>query len=263
MNRDIRFAKERPSQQSAESFALAGHFYAVGVGPGDSDLLTLRAARLIESADVILAPQSQKSTHSLALNAAKPFLSGQELVVTRYPMQRDSSATQAHWRKIAEDVARRCSDGQAVVQITLGDPLVFATSSCLTEALADKLNPEQIHLVPGISAFQLVASCFQRPLALQEDRLLIMSATDLEAVEQALDQCETLVLFKAAGNLPALLELLRKHDLLQRASLVSAGGQGKQELQIADLSRWEPNELGYMTTMIIHLGQRPWQEQSS
>ena len=238
----------------------SGHFYAVGVGPGDPDLLTLRAARLIKDADVILAPQSKKSKTSLALQAIAPLLVDQEVVVSQYPMVRNNGKTRERWGLLAEDVSDRCRRGQSVVQVTLGDPLIFATSSYLLEALADQMPAEKLHVEPGISAFQMTASCFNDALTLQEDRLLLMSATDLQAVEKALEQCETLVLFKAAGDLPGLMELLEKHNLLHRSKLVSAGGQGEHEVRVADLSRWQRLELGYMTTMIIHIGKRSWQE---
>lgn len=238
----------------------AGHFYAVGVGPGDPDLLTLRAARLIKDADVILAPQSKKSKTSLALQAIAPLVGDQEVVISQYPMTRDNSKTRERWGLLADDVSDRCRRGQSVVQVTLGDPLIFATSSYLMEALAEQMPTEKLHVEPGISAFQMTASCFNDALTLQEDRLLLMSATDLLAVENALEQCETLVLFKAAGDLPGLLTLLERHNLLHRAKLVSAGGQGEHEVRVADLSRWQRLDLGYMTTMIIHIGKRGWNE---
>lgn len=90
--------------------------------------------------------------------------------------------------------------------------------------------------------------------------MMLMSATDLVAVEQALEQCETLVLYKAGGCIQPLVELLGRRNLLSRASLVSCGEQGEHELQIADLSRWQVKPLGYMTTMIVRTGSRPWSE---
>lgn len=239
----------------------AGHFYAVGVGPGDPDLLTLRAARLIQDADVILAPQSKKSKSSLALRAVAPLLGDQKVIVSQYPMERDNDKTRERWQLLAAEVSDHCQRGQSVVQVTLGDPLIFATSSYLLEALAEQMPVEKLHVVPGISAFQMTASCFNKALTLQEDRLLLMSATDLAAVENALDQCETLVLFKAAGDLSGLMALLERHNLLHRAKLVSAGGQGEHEVRVTDLSCWQRLDLGYMTTMIIHIGKRGWREE--
>ncbi len=243
-------------KQTAEK----GHFYAVGVGPGDPDLVTLRAARLIESADVVITPQSNKSGQSIALRAVADFIDGQQVIVHQYPMTRENDKTRQRWLELAEQVRDLCSQGKSVVQITLGDPLIYATSSYLLEALATLMDKNKLHLAPGISAFQMAASRFGQALTLQEDRLLIMSAANLAAVEEALSHCETLVLFKAASYQDELLALLKKHDLLACASFVSAGGQGEHELVVEDLSRWEVKPLGYMTTMIIHLGKRSWQE---
>ncbi len=240
--------------------AQAGHFYAVGVGPGEPDLLTLRAARLIASADVIITPQSNRSGESIALRAVSDFVDQQQIIVNQYPMTRENDKTRSRWKELAEQAEALCREGKAVVQITLGDPLIYATSSYLLEALSETLDADRLHLVPGISAFQMVASHFGRPLTLQEDRLLIMSGADLDAVEDALDHCETLVLFKAASHFDDLYQLLKGKDLLAKACFVSAGGQGDHEKVVRDLSQWQPEDLGYMTTMIIHLGSRAWQE---
>lgn len=240
--------------------AQAGHFYAVGIGPGSPDLLTLRAARLVEQCDVILSPQARNSAKSLALEAVRPFLDQQEILVNNYPMERNDKKTRERWQLLAQDVAKRCAAGQSVVQVTLGDPLIFATSSYLLQGLAELMPADKLHVVPGISAFQTTASRFAEALTLQEDRLTLMSATNLDAVEEALDHCETLVLYKAGSCIEALMERLRQRNLLSCAKLVSCGEQGDHELVVDDLSQWKMTPLNYMTTMIIKIGNRPWQE---
>ncbi len=239
--------------------AQQGHFYAIGVGPGSSDMLTIRAARLLEQSDAVFAPQAQNSTRCLALEAARPYLDAAEVVVSSYPMRRDAAATGAHWGKLAQDIASRCAAGQVVAQITLGDPLIYATTSYLLAELTALMDSARLHIVPGISAFQISASRFGLPLTLQEDRLTLMTATDLDAVDQALDNCETLVLYKAGGNIDALLKLLQRRDLLAATRLVSCGEQGERELIIDDLSHWQKTELNYMTTVIVRSGHRRWQ----
>jgi precorrin-2/cobalt-factor-2 C20-methyltransferase len=237
-----------------------GHFYAVGIGPGSPDLLTLRAAHLVEQCDTVISPQAQGSAKSLALEAVRPFLDKQEIIVNNYPMVRNEQKTRKRWQLFAEDVAKRCVAGESVVQITLGDPLIFATSSYLLQSLAELMPTANIHVVPGISAFQTAASRLAETLTLQEDRLTLMSATDLDAVEKALGQCETLVLYKAGTCIEALMELLRRHNLLDRARLVSCCEQGDHELLVDDLSCWQVQPLNYMTTMIIKISSRFWQE---
>lgn len=242
--------------------AQPGHFYAVGIGPGSPDLLTVRAVKIIESADIILAPQAKGTNRSLALNAIEPYLHKQEVMCVNYPMQRNSDNTRERWNAVAGDVLEKVRLGKSVAMITIGDPLIFATTSYLLHGLADDIAKEHIHLIPGISAFQIGASRFHEPLTLQEDRLTLMSATDLNAVENALDHCETLVLYKAAGVIDKLLELLKKRNLLASSKLVSCAEQGEGELLVENLEGWTPDDLNYMTTMIIRVGNRNWNEKT-
>ena len=240
--------------------AQPGHFYAVGIGPGSPDLLTVRAVKIIESADIILSPQAQGANRSLALNAIAPYLQKQEVMTVNYPMRRNSDNTRERWNAVAGDVLEKLQQGKSVAMITIGDPLIFATTSYLLYGLSDSLPKEKIQLVPGISAFQIGASKFHDPLTLQEDRLTLMSATDLAAVENALAHCETLVLYKAAGVIEQLLDLLTKRGLLASTKLVSCAEQGDGELLVDSLDGWTPRELSYMTTLIVRVGKRDWRE---
>jgi precorrin-2/cobalt-factor-2 C20-methyltransferase len=240
--------------------AQSGHFYAVGVGPGCSDLLTLRAASIIASADIIITPQAKGSSHSLALEAVRPFINQQEIVHVNYPMSRNNELTKERWGKLAETVLDHCQQQQSVVQVTLGDPLIFATSSYLLAEVTGTLAADRIHIVPGISAFQTGACRFGEALTLQEDRLTLMSATDLGAVAEALDHCETLILYKAGGVIHDLLALLKQRELLGNSRLISCADQRDDELVLTSLEDWHPDKLNYMTTMIIHTGRRVWDE---
>lgn len=239
--------------------AQPGNFYAIGIGPGASDLLTIRAVNIIQSADIILSPQAEGSNRSLALAAIEPYLKNQQVNTINYQMKRDGQSTQDRWDAVAQQVLQDCRVGKSVAMITIGDPLIFATTSYLLQGLAEGMDKSRIQVVPGISAFQIAASRFHDALTLQEDRLLLMSATDLEAVETALVNCETLVLYKAGGVIGELLALLTKYDLRAAAQLVSCAEQGDEELVIEDLSNFAPDAMSYMTTMIIHCGRRNWQ----
>ncbi|MFW5856334.1 MAG: precorrin-2 C(20)-methyltransferase [Planctomycetota bacterium] len=241
--------------------AEAGAFYAVGVGPGDPDLVTLRAAALVHTADVLIAPRSARSDASMALaivEAHRPP-EGQELIDHVYPMTRDDASTRASWEGVADTAAAHCEAGRSVVQITLGDPLVYSTSSYLIPPLLERLGPERVRIVPGISAFQAAAVPFAEALTLQEDRMLVMTATDLDAVAEALDRCETLVLYKAGRHVEALADLLDARGLADRARLVCYAGQEDREYVTRDLRSAADGRHGYLATVIIHVGRRPWE----
>jgi precorrin-2/cobalt-factor-2 C20-methyltransferase len=246
------------TQTAAASAAMPGHFYAVGVGPGKPDLLTIRAARTIEAADRILAPRSERSEISLALKAVEPHLNAQHIDERVYPMTRDEAGTQAFWGDVARDAAAACEAGEAVVHITIGDPLIYATSSYLLASLTTRLPAERIHVVPGISAFQAAASRLHETLLLQEDRMGILTGADLDAVAAALDQNETVVLFKVSRNLDAIRDLLGKRGLLGAARLACYVEQDDRELLCTDLGDLDELPRGYMATLIVRTGSRAW-----
>lgn len=239
-----------------------GHFYAVGVGPGSPDLLTLRAARLIEDCDCLVAPKSNKSEQSLALGIVQAHVKDQEILEHVYPMVRDQEKTRASWASVADWAASRMKAGKSVVQITLGDPLIYSTSSYLLEALRERVEGETIHVVPGISAMQATACAFQEELTLQEDRLTLMPATDYKAVEQALDESECVVLYKVADNLDAIIELLERKNLLDRARLAFAVEQDRQEL-VVDLRKAKGSKLGYMSVIMIRTAKKAWMKEKA
>jgi precorrin-2/cobalt-factor-2 C20-methyltransferase len=237
--------------------AEPGHFYAVGVGPGAPDLLTLRAARLIEGCDTLIAPRSERSETSLALAIVREHLRDQEILEHIYPMTRDQARTRATWEAAADWAIVRLGAGKSVVQITLGDPLVYSTSSYLLQALRERIGPERIHVVAGISAAQAAAAAFQEDLALQEDRLTLMPATNLAAVAEALDHSETVVLYKVADHLDELISLLEQRGLLNHARLAFAVEQERERL-IPDLRAARGSRLGYMAVVLVRTRHRDW-----
>jgi precorrin-2/cobalt-factor-2 C20-methyltransferase len=236
-----------------------GHFYAVGVGPGAPDLLTLRAVRLIEGCDALVAPRSEHSRTSLALGIVRAHLRGQELLEHAYPMTRDRPRTEAAWGEVAAWILPRLEAGRSVVQVTLGDPLIYSTCSYLLEALRPRLDPGRIHLVPGISAMQAAACAFQEDLALQDDRLTLLPATDLAAAARALETSETVAFYKVGDRLDPLIDLLAAKGLLDRARLAFAVEQERQRL-VADLRTARGTRLGYLSVVLVRTGRKGWKE---
>jgi precorrin-2/cobalt-factor-2 C20-methyltransferase len=92
----------------------------------------------------------------------------------------------------------------------------------------------------------------------QNDRLLLLPADNLEGVEAALDRCETLVIYKIGARIEPLIELLRRHGLVNKARLVCYAEQAREQVFV-DLEKAHGERLGYMSTMIVHIGHRSWE----
>ncbi|MDG5816412.1 precorrin-2 C(20)-methyltransferase [Chitinispirillales bacterium ANBcel5] len=235
-----------------------GHFYAVGVGPGAPDLLTRRAETVIRAADVIIAPKSAVTTESLALETVADCLRpDQQILEHVYSMSRDLTRTMENWSQIARKVKEYCNEGKKVVQITLGDPHLYSTTAYLMSMLREQMDETLLHIIPGISAFQAAAASFTEPLTSQEDRMILMSAQDMDAVSDALERCETLVLYKCASVLDQLATLLEQKGLIDQARLVCYAEQ-EQQLVFNDIRDAVHTAKGYMATATIHVRRKSW-----
>jgi precorrin-2/cobalt-factor-2 C20-methyltransferase len=237
--------------------AQAGHLYIVGVGPGAADLLTIRAINILSTVDVIIAPRSSLSAESLAVSVVRPYLRGQELVEHIYPMERDPLQTAQCWAQMADLAVQRLAQGLSVAHITIGDPLLYSTCAYLLEQISGRVPTENIHVVSGISALQAASAVIGESLLTQNDRLMLLPADDLAAVESALGCCETLVIYKIGERAQAVIEMIRRHGLAQNARLVCYAEQEREQI-FTTLDDFNGNRLGYMSTMIVHVGHKSW-----
>src|SRR6266571_3391459 len=103
--------------------------YAIGVGPGDPELLTRKAERILRQVPIICAPTANPADGSYALSIVEPFLdrSRQEVIVQVFPMRRDQAGLEEYWETAAEEVAERVKSGSDVAFITIGDPFLYST----------------------------------------------------------------------------------------------------------------------------------------
>ncbi|MFO7727493.1 MAG: precorrin-2 C(20)-methyltransferase [Desulfonatronovibrio sp.] len=235
-----------------------GHFYAVGAGPGQADLLTLRAVEVIKKSSVIICPRSASSKGSLALEIIKDFISDQEIIEHVYPMSRNEDEIKDAWSRASQVISGYCLQGRTVSQVTLGDPHIYSTCAYVLPLLERQLGAHKIHVIPGVSAFQASAAKFTLPLVTQEDRMMLMPGTDMAEIEKVLTSCETLILYKAGKNLTPLYELLRRNGLEKRARAVFNAEMPGREKLYADLETALKDDPGYLACVIVYIGRRKW-----
>ena len=230
----------------------------MGVGPGNADLLTLRAVNVIKNSQVIICPKSAASRSSLALKIIRDFVSDQEIIEHVYPMQRSEKDVRESWLRASDIIAGHCLQNKTVTQVTLGDPHVYSTCAYILPIIEETLGADKIHIIPGITALQAAAANFIQPLTTQEDRLTLMAGSDMANVEKALGTCETLVLYKAGKKLGELFDLLKKYNLEQNARVVfNAEMHGKEKIYIG-LEKALEDQSGYLACVIVHIGRRKW-----
>ena len=186
---------------------MRGIVYVVGVGPGDPELMTLKAIRLIRENDVIAVPgKVAKEAVAYQIAAAVvPELADKELVSVYMPMIKDRALIDAEHRKGAKLLEQYLDQGKNVVYITLGDPTVYCTFSYLQHIL--EADGYQVELVPGIPSFCAAAARLGLPLVEWDEPLHVVPAVHKTGDE--LDQPGTYVLMKSASHMAEVKDLLR------------------------------------------------------
>ncbi|RII29477.1 MAG: precorrin-2 C(20)-methyltransferase [Geobacter sp.] len=227
--------------------------YAVGVGPGDPELMTRKAERVLRSADVIMAPVSNPQEASVALATAREVLdeTRQEIILHQFPMTSDKSRLLQAWHEAAALIAARIEAGQVVAFITIGDPLFYSTFIYLLRIFQASYPRIPVDIVPGISSINASAAQAMVPLVEGDERMLVIPATGgLDRIRVALADCETLVLLKVKPVYAEILELLRQTGREQAAIFVERVGSDRQIVLTDpdDMARHKPD---YLSLMII------------
>ncbi len=222
--------------------------YGVGVGPGDPELLTRKAVRILREADVIAAPDIGNGSGT-ALHIVREFVEGKPVLPCVTPMVRDRAALDEAHDKIAGQLCALLCEGKNVAFITLGDPTVYSTYLYIhRRVLARGYEAE---LVPGVPSFCAAAALLNGSLCEGSEQLLIVPASH-KGVDSCLAQDANLVFMKAGRELPALRASLAEHGLLENASLVvNCGMDGERVYRhLADA----PEEAGYFAVVIVKGG---------
>jgi precorrin-2/cobalt-factor-2 C20-methyltransferase len=244
-----------------------GTLYAIGVGPGDPELITLKGLRRLQSASVILVPQKDSSTESQAYRIAKTYINPerQKILFLPLPMTKDLKRLNSAWEEILKKVIPVLEAGQDMVYILVGDPFFYGTFIYLFKLLKSRSPSIPIEVIPGISSIQAASAWVQWPLAVAEERVAILPATYEEGefgdysgragpispfLRQTLEQFDTVVLMKIHRVFDKVLNLLEELGLVENTIYVEKVGF-PEERMVRDLRTLRGRELPYLSLLII------------
>ena len=187
---------------------MKGIAYGVGVGPGDPELMTYRAARLIRENDVIAVPgRDPREAVAYRIGAGVvPEIADKELLPIYMSMVKDRALIDKEHRKAAKLVEGILDQGRNVVYITLGYPTVYCTFSYIQHYL--EADGYEVELVPCISSFCAAAARLGLPLVEWDEQLHVVPA--VHRLDHALEQPGTYVLMKSTSQMAAVKEMLRR-----------------------------------------------------
>lgn len=202
-----------------------GKLFGIGVGPGDPELVTMKAVRLMKEADVIAVPD-KGSGEKTALNIVREYVEGKELMDCPTPMIRDQEALDRCYTEIADRICTLLEQGKNVCMITLGDPSIYSTYIYVHKKVLNRGYEAQ--LVPGVPSFCAVAARLGQSLCEGSDRLLIVPASC--DVTEALEFPANKIFMKAGKSIQQLQQQLRERNLLERASMVANCGMENEQV---------------------------------
>lgn len=227
--------------------------YAVGVGPGDPELLTRKAERILREVPVICAPTASPADSSYALSLVEPFLERdrQEVIIQVFPMRMDQAGLEEFWETAAAEVVERVRMGNDVAFITIGDPFLYSTFLYLYRIFREKYPDIPVEVVPGIPSINAAAIAAGIPLGMGAERIAIIPAAfEQENLRKTLAEFDTVVLMKMSRVFDGIYELLRELGLEQKAVYVSRVGSPEQEV-VFDLARLVGQKLDYLSLLIV------------
>ena len=201
--------------EAMERLRRGGKLYGVGVGPGDPELLTLKAVRVLREADVVLVPDSVKADKT-ALHIASAYLQNKTVETVTTPMVRDKAVVDAAYTAAAGRICALLDQGKQVAFLTLGDPTVYSTYMYIHEKVLAR--GYDVEVVPGVPSFCAAAARLNLSLCQGSEPLLIVPAS--HGAEGLLDVKANKVFMKAGKSILELQSQLRDRGLLDHAAMV-------------------------------------------
>lgn len=209
---------------------MTGKFYGIGVGPGNPELLTLKAYRTLQKVDILCIPKSKAEKDSLAYNIVKQEIDKEfQILEIVFPMSHDPEVLEKHWIEGAEVIAGKLLEGKNVAFITIGDPMFYSTYAYALDKIRKKYPQIEVETIPGVTAFSACSSWLNNPVAEQDENIAVIPAAyDIDHLRDVLKNFENVIMMKVNKNYDKIVELLRELKLIDKAVFISRCGHPDQ-----------------------------------
>jgi precorrin-2/cobalt-factor-2 C20-methyltransferase len=239
---------------------VTGKVVGIGVGPGDPELITVKAAKTLASVDVVCVPKARNDKMSTALTMIQPILRERkkppEILDLIFPMTKDGPALQRAWAANAKKVAERAKRGESVAFITLGDPMFYSTFIYLCQNIQSIAPEIDLEIIPGVTSLTACAATCILPLAEQDEAVVIIPYTfDSAQVGAISKHANNLVFMKGAPEMKDMLEVLENSGfnedstvaLIQRCTM-----PGEKAIigRLGDVKKWKVKDDYFSMTFI-------------
>jgi len=233
---------------------MSGTLHGIGVGPGDPELITVKALRLLQAADIVAYPAPETGDSLARAIVAEHLPRGVEELAIRMPMVVERFPAQDVYDAAARDLSAALDAGRNVVVLCEGDPFFYGSFMYLFARLAER---HRVEVVPGVSSFTACAARLAAPLAARNDTLAVLPAPlPDDVLEPRLLAADAAVLIKVGRHLPRIRALLTRLRLADRARYVERATMANE--RVLDLAAVGDEAAPYFSTILIHRRGDAW-----
>jgi precorrin-2/cobalt-factor-2 C20-methyltransferase len=224
----------------------AGRLYGLGIGPGDPELITLKALRILQTAPVVAYPISARE-QSLARSIVAGYLGHAPLELPLYFPFKPEESAQPYYDKAALTLADHLASGQDVAVLCEGDPFFYGTFMYLFTRLAGRFH---IEVVPGVSSLMASASVLETPLTYRNDVFVVLPAMlPADVLASRLAGADAAVIIKLGRHFSRVYAVLEQLGLLARARYIQCATMPNQ--QIVPIDQVDPRQVPYFSMIVI------------
>ncbi len=232
---------------------MTGTLYGIGVGPGDPELMTLKAHRLIAAARVIAYPAPDDGDSLARRIAADTIPRDAEEIPMIVPMRADRFPAQQVYAEAAERIAGHLDAGTDVAVICEGDPFFYGSFMYLFARLGTRFPVE---IVPGVTSLTACAAVLMRPLTARNDVLTVLPGPLADAeLRPRIEAAQAIAIIKVGRHLPRIRALLETMGLTASAGYIERASLGAEHVSSLEEA---PEKAPYFSMILIYKGDDPW-----
>ncbi len=229
----------------------------IGCGPGDPDLLTVKAVDRIKEAQIIFAPTSKIGKPSIALSIVQKYLKEDVATVDLvFPMTKDKDLLKTQWKDNAGQLARSVLEGKKTVYLTVGDPSLYSTWIYMHREMVKNYKNIEIEIIPGIPSMFAFAAGARISLAEGEETVGIVPACyDMDRIRRTASSCDNLIFLKDGRYFDSVIQMLSEAGFDDESRIiiaqdVSSTSEIMKTSKLGDLKNFKTQSSKYFSIMV-------------
>lgn len=237
--------------------------FCVGCGPGDPELLTIKALNLIKDADVIFVPTSKSDKPSIALSIVAKYINKSTKIINLvFPMIKDKNSLKEYWKKNTSEISEMVRTGKKTLYLTVGDPSLYSTWIYIHRELKNNHKDIEIEIIPGITSIFAFAAESKISLVEGDEHLSVVPACyDLNKVKNTVKSSDTIVFLKDGRYFDNVINMLSETGFSDESQIAIAQDVSTKEnileiKQLKDIKGKKQPTQTYFSIMVVKRNDR-------